>query len=189
MAEEREVVRQRFALRESKRRRWDERLLLRFPRLGYWLTRALARRRPSSNLRRLALRHALRRVLEAANRGDYQAGFALLPPDYKTYPNPELVGLGFDRVYVGPEERLRMQQRWLEVLGDFQQGPGEIVDAGDQVLLLTHMRGTGHESGARFESELAYLFTVVDGHLDHENEFRSHAEALEAAGLSADRAP
>ena len=190
MAEEkREVVRQQFDLRETKRRGWDERLLLRFPRVGYALTRAMIKRRPSSRMRRALLRHALRRALEASNRGDYEAAFALIPPDYETFPNPELAALGFERVYIGAEGRLRLMHKWVDALGDFQQDSGEIVDAGEHVVLLTRMKGTGLGSGAVFESELAYLFAVSEGRLAREDEFRSHAEALEAAGLSRDRAP
>jgi hypothetical protein len=189
MAEEREVVRQRFDLRETTRRRGDERLLLRFPKLGYALTRALTRRPPSSRLRRAVLRHAVRRALEAANRGDYEAAFALIPPWYETHAPPELVGLGFERVYTGPEERLRLQRQWIDTIGDFKQEPGEIIDTGDQVLFLTHMSGAGVGSGAKSEGELVYLITVSEGRLVREDMFRSRAEALETAGLSADRGP
>ena len=140
------------------------------------------------------IRHVVGRAFEAANRGDYEAAFAVLPPGYEAYPNPELIGLGFERVYVGPEERLRFQNQWIDSLGDFQQEPGEIIDAGEKLVVLTRMRGTGLGSGLTFESELGYVLTMSDGRLAREQSFRSHAEALEAAGLQdqvtiPDRAP
>jgi ketosteroid isomerase-like protein len=194
MGKEPEVERQRFDLRETTRRRWDERLLLRFPKLGYALVRTTTRRPPGSRLRRSLLRHAFERALEAANRGDYEAAFALIPPDYEAYPHPDLVGLGFQRVYRGPEERLRFQEEWIEVVGDFKQESGEMIDTGEQLLVLSQMKGAGIGSGAQFESELAYLLTISDGRLAREDSFPSHAEAFEAARLphqvtSPDRAP
>lgn len=184
MAEEGvDVVRQPIALRASRRRRLDERLVLRFPRIAYAVTSGVARLRPSSRIRRAIVRYVWRRVLEAGNRGDYEAAFAVLPPDYETHPPPELVGLGFEPLYRGRDERLRLQLRWMDQLGEFQQEAKEVIDLGDRILLLGWMRGTGLGSGAEFESEVAYAVEFAGGRLSQEHFFRSHAEALEAAGL------
>ena len=72
----------------------------------------------------------------------------------------------------------------MDQLGDFQQEAKEVIDLGDRLLLLGWMRGTGVGSGAEFESELAYLIQIERHRLHRERFFRSHAEALEAAGLS-----
>ena len=183
------VVRQPIALGSAPRRRLDERLVVRFPGLAYALTRALARLPPTSRIRRATIRYVSQRVLEAANRRDWDAAFAILPPEYETHPPEEMVGLGFDSVYRGPEGRLRLQNRWMDELGEFEQEAKEVIDLGDRILLMGWMRGTGLGSGAAFESELAYLVEFSDGRLRHEHFFRSHAEGLEAAGLSAGRAP
>jgi hypothetical protein len=50
-------------------------------------------------------------------------------------------------------------------------------------VLLGRMRGTGRGSGAAFDSEVAYLLTLSGGRVVRERLFRSHEEALEAAGL------
>jgi len=179
-----EIVRQPLNLRETTRRRWDERLILRFPSLAYALTGAVLRRPPRSPVRQTLVRHAFQRALEAANRGDWEAAFALLPPDLETITPPELIGLGLEPVYRGPEGRLRMQLAWLEELGEFRQDTKEIIDVGDRIVVLAHMTGRGLASGAEFVSELAYLVTVSEGRLVREEPRRSHAETLEAAGLS-----
>jgi ketosteroid isomerase-like protein len=131
------------------------------------------------------IRYALRLAIEAANSSDYEAAFALiLSPDYETVTPPELVGLGFEPTYRGREGRLRFQLKWVGELGEFQQETEEIIDCGDRVLLLARMRGSGLSSGAAFDSEVAYLLTISGGRLIREQDFRSHEEALEAAGLS-----
>jgi len=187
------VVRQPIALRQTSRRRLDERLVVRFPGIAYALTRALTRLSPTSRVRQATVRYVARRVLEAANRHDWEAAFAILPPGYETHSPQEFVGLGFKPVYRGPDERLQMQLRWMDELGDFQQETKEVIDLGDRILVLGWMRGTGLGSGAEFESELAYLLEISNGRLSHEELFRSHAEALEAAGvrdqLTTGRAP
>jgi len=147
------------------------------------VTRLVLRRPPGSRLRQVFLRNTFRLVLEAANRGDYEAAFALMPPDYETITPPELVGLGFDPVFRGREGRLRLQQQWIGELSGFENEPEELIDLGDRLLLLGRMRAAGAGSGVRFDSEVAYLITVSDGRMIGEQIFRSHEEALEAAGV------
>jgi hypothetical protein len=190
MAEESvRAVRQRITLGLATRRRLDERLLVRFPAIAYAVTRLLTRLPPTSRIRRATLRYVVTRVLEAANRGDWDAALAILPPEYETHPPAEMIGLGFDPVYRGPEGRLQLQNLWMDQLGEFEQETKEVIDLGGRILVLGWMRGTGLGSGASFESELGYLVFLSNGRLSHEHFFRSHAEALEAAGLSQARIP
>lgn len=161
-----------------------ERLYLRFPGLGDRLTRSVLRRPPGSSVRRTMIRLALRWALESANRGDWEACFAALPPNYETYPPPELVGLGFKSVYLGRDERLGLQLQWMDEWGEFQQEGKELIDLGDWIVLLVWMRGKGLGSGAEFGSELSYVVEIEKDRLRRERFFRSHAEGLEAAGLS-----
>ena len=179
-----EVVRQPLVVRATTRRALDERLALRFPSLRNRVSGMVLRRRPGSWLRRAMVRRSSRLALEALNRGDYEAAFAVVPPDYETITPPELAGLGFEPVYRGRKDRLRFHRAWVAELGDFQQRGEEVVDLGDHFLLLAHMKGTGASSGAEFETEVAYLFTVSAGQLAREQIYRSHKQALEAAGLS-----
>ena len=129
------------------------------------------------------VRLAFRWALEAINRDDRDAAFALLPPDFETVTPPELVGLGLERTYLGREGRLRMQAAWTDELGEFSQEAEELIDTGERIVVLGRMMGTGLGSGAGFDSEVAYVLTVSEGRLAGDHPMRSHAEALEAAGL------
>jgi hypothetical protein len=46
------------------------------------------------------------------------------------------------------------------------------------------MRATGHATQVSLDGELAMLVTYRDGKAITSRDFRSHAEAMEAAGLS-----
>src|SRR5438045_121566 len=111
-----EIVRQQLAVSAASRPRVQEQLFLRLPRVAAFLTRAALRFPPSSWLRQAMIRNAFRIGIEALNRGDYEAGFALVPPDYETITLPELVGLGLDPVYRGREGRLRYHRQWVAEL-------------------------------------------------------------------------
>jgi SnoaL-like domain len=179
-----DVVRQAIAVRVRHRRSLLERLALRIPRLMALVQRVVLRLPPGSRLRRAAVRHWLRLAVEAANRADYEAAFALIvAPDYEVITPPELAGLGFDPAYHGRDGRLRFQHAWVSELGEFQQEAEEVIDCGNRLLLLGRMRGSGLGSGATFDSEVAYLLTISGGLVVREHNFRSHAEAFEAAGL------
>ena len=179
-----EVVRQRLAVRPTSRRRLGERLALCFPRAGALFVRAILRLPPRSRLRRTLVPYSLQLALEAINRGDPEAAFALYPPDCETITNSGLMTLGFDRVYRGREERLRFQREWVAELGEFQQEAKEVIDCGDRILLLVRMKGSGLASRAAFDTDVAYLLTNSGGRPIREQLFRSHEEALEAAGLT-----
>jgi ketosteroid isomerase-like protein len=59
-----------------------------------------------------------------------------------------------------------------------------IVDAGeDNVVVLAHFTATGRTSGVPVAGEQGYVWTVKDGLAVRFRWFRSHREALEAAGV------
>ena len=60
----------------------------------------------------------------------------------------------------------------------------DIRDLGQSVLALGEMEGTGETTRLDVTGELAELVTYRGGKIVHTRDFRSHAEALEAAGLS-----
>lgn len=179
-----EGVRQPIRVRAPSGRTLAERVFVRFPRVGLALARAVLRRPPESGVRRAAVARFSRAIFEAANRGDYQACFALLAPDFEMISPPELVDVGFDPVYHGREGRMRMQLTWMGELGEFRQEPEEVVDLGDRILLLARMTFRGRTSSVGLDSEVSYVLTIVDGRIVREHNFRSHREGLEAAGLA-----
>jgi ketosteroid isomerase-like protein len=58
------------------------------------------------------------------------------------------------------------------------------VDAGDQVVVTTRMRGRGRGSGIEVEARLYEVYTLRGGLIIRMDEFAERAEALEAVGLS-----
>jgi hypothetical protein len=180
-----EIVRQPITVGVSRHRTLLERAALRFPQvIPPLLARASLRLPVRSRLRQAMIRYVFRSGIEAANRGDWEATFmAITSPDYETTVDTDLIGLGFDPVYRGRDGRLRLQYQWLAELGEFRQETEGAIDCGDRLVLLAQMEATGASSGAGFEGEVAYVFTISQGQTIREQVFRSHAEALEAAGL------
>jgi len=63
--------------------------------------------------------------------------------------------------------------------------PVELIDAGDQVVAVAQVTGTGPTSQIAMEArdQFAFLFTIRNGRCVREQAFRNREEALEAAGL------
>ena len=78
------------------------------------------------------------------------------------------------------------RQAWESFKGDMQITVrfDDIRDLGESVLGLGEMKSTGHTTGLNFTGELAQLVTYRDGRTIRVRDFASHAEGLEAAGLS-----
>lgn len=68
---------------------------------------------------------------------------------------------------------------------DFRVRVERFIDAGgDDVVVLARYTASGRGSGVPLEGEQGYVWTVRDGQATRFRWFSSHAEALEAAGLS-----
>jgi ketosteroid isomerase-like protein len=59
----------------------------------------------------------------------------------------------------------------------------ELMDAGDQVVVGSTVRGRGRHSGARTQLTFWQVWTVQNGKFVRGQGFASRAEALEAVGL------
>ena len=182
--ESRNVVRQPIAVRPDSHRRLEERLALRFPGALTFLARSLWRLLPRSRLRAVIVGRALQLGLEATNRGDFEAAFALYHPDVEPIATGKFDALGFDPVYRGREERVRFQQRWIVEWGEFRFEPEAFVDLTDRLLIVGRVRGSGLASGAPIDNDWALLLEITAGRVIREHVFWDRAEALEAAGLS-----
>ncbi len=133
----------------------------------------------------MLLRRSFELGIEAANRGDYAAAFALFHPDYEMNPPASMTGLGaFPASLRDREERVRLERRWREEWGEFRYEPEELLDLGGRVLVLGRMVGSGAGSGVGFNQEWADLFTISRGQVTREQVFFDRAQALEAVGLS-----
>jgi ketosteroid isomerase-like protein len=184
MSEEGEIVRMPMTKTAHPRRRLEERLALRFPRLRDFVARTTWRI-PSANLRRAAMRRLARTCWEAFNRGDLDAAFFLYHPACESIYPPEFTTLGLEPGTHNLEDRMRSQQSVLDEWAEFWFEPEELIDLGDGRFLSSgHMKGTGLSSGAPFETEWVATVTINDGRVIKEEIFVDHAEALQAAGLS-----
>jgi ketosteroid isomerase-like protein len=97
---------------------------------------------------------------------------------------PPFESLGLERLYLGRKARADFQRRWNAEWGDWWFEPEELIDLGDERLLVTgFVNGSGFSSGAVVGNEAAFIFTVSAGQVIREQVFLNHSEALEAAGL------
>jgi hypothetical protein len=107
-----EVVRQAITVRAHTRRRLEEHLALRFPRVVALVARPVFRLPPRSRLRQAYLRRAVQLGFEALNRDDVEAAFAIYHPEVELELPKEFVGLGLDPPDRGREERVSFERRW-----------------------------------------------------------------------------
>ena len=180
-----EIVRQPLALRAHTRRRLEERLALRFPDVLALLVRSVLRLPLRSRLRRASVRRAAQLGFEALNRDDVEAAFVLYHPDVELDLPTDFVGLGLDPPERGREARVNFERKWNAEWGVRRYGFEEIIDLGDDRLLLVgRFKASGPSSGAGFDNEFAEIFTFSAGKIIREQAFIDHAEALNAAGLA-----
>jgi ketosteroid isomerase-like protein len=125
----------------------------------------------------------VRAFLEAFARRDVDSMLALWHTDAEW--RPALTPGGMEgNTYVGHEGA----RRWLAEVAEAWETL-DVIDpsfqsVGDRVLVLARVRARGPESGAEIETELAQLWEIEGGKARRATGFMSHAEALEAVGLS-----
>jgi uncharacterized protein len=125
---------------------------------------------------------AVLRGYQAFNRGDLEAaveGF---------HPQIEWSGPGVlpekREVYRGIEGVRRFWGTWRAEFEDFTVEIEEVIDAGEQVIVMAAVSGTGRGSGAHVRSPtFPHVWTIQDGQTVRMEMLRTRAEALEAAGL------
>jgi ketosteroid isomerase-like protein len=91
-------------------------------------------------------------------------------------------GLG---TYHGYDELRSFFEDWFSTfpLEEWEQDVEEVLDCGEQVVVLTRQRGRGSASGAVAELEYAQVITLRDGKIVRVNVYMDRDLALEAAGL------
>ena len=119
----------------------------------------------------------VRRVFEALKREDLDA----LVEAYD--PQVEIVTLMLG-TYHGPEGARQAIEEGRRSLRGWNLDPNELVDAGDSVIAIAHIRGAGQHSGIALGDLMALSFTIRNGLIIRQQSFRSKEEALEAVGLS-----
>jgi uncharacterized protein len=75
-------------------------------------------------------------------------------------------------------------ERWASVWENLTVTIEEIIDAGEQVVLVAHHRGRGRGSGVEVDTRFYEVYTLRDGKVVRVDEFSERGNALQAAGLS-----
>ena len=86
-----------------------------------------------------------------------------------------------DREYRGREGFDRFMANWLESFDDWSIAVEELIDAGDQVVVILHQRGRSRS--AEVEMRFAHVWTVRDGISTRAEMYADVDEALAAAGV------
>lgn len=122
----------------------------------------------------------IRSGFAAHNKGDLDALAQVYDPDVVF----ETLLLGTHR---GNEAIRLIYEENQKTLSGYDVVPVELIDAGDQVVAVAQVTGTGPESRIAMEDNdrFAFLFTIKNGRVVREQAFRNREEALEAAGLPA----
>jgi ketosteroid isomerase-like protein len=100
--------------------------------------------------------------------------------DFSAYPLADLPTLGRGRDALLTE----VIQTYLSGWRDLRQEITEMVDAGDDVLVVIHETVGLRGSDAVLERDVSHLWTVEDGKWTKWRLYATREEALEAAGLS-----
>lgn len=124
----------------------------------------------------------LLRAHEALNSGDLDAAFEGLRQDFEFIPPPMLPE---SEVYEGPEGLRRLWQRWSATFDNFRIEIEETIDAGDQVIVMAAVAGTGNDSGLEVRTpSFAWVWSFDGDAVARMEAMPNRATALEALGLS-----
>jgi ketosteroid isomerase-like protein len=122
-----------------------------------------------------------REAAAALSAGDVDGYFSYSDQDVVYYTRTDEPDAG---VYHGLEEwRSFFLTSWLTMLEGFRAELEEVIDAGEQTISVTVIRGRGRSSGAEVTEPYVFLRTWREGKTVELREFRTKQEALRAAGL------
>jgi ketosteroid isomerase-like protein len=124
----------------------------------------------------------LRAAYEAFNRRDLDALMALADPDVEVLQDAS-VAPDAD-VFRGREGAARFFATILENFEQLEFEPEEIIDAGDQVVVVAAARGRGKASGAEVAARFTHLWTLREGKAVRAVFYADHEKALADAGLT-----
>jgi hypothetical protein len=180
-----EFVRKPLRIREHTSRTLEQRLALRFPRLATVGFRLVTRLPPGSRVRQAVVWRMVRLAVEAYNRRDLDVVAAAYGPDLEYYPYREFVEAGLaEPVYYGPSGYRAYIEATYDVWGtEVRLYPTELIDLGDRIVLLADMPMRAQASGVLLAQTYAGVSTLKHGRVIRNDDFLSHAEALELVGL------
>jgi ketosteroid isomerase-like protein len=126
----------------------------------------------------------VKRTIEAANRRDIEGVLEEADPEVE-WPHAGFhVALGGEAtVYRGHDGVRKVLQDIYELFDQVEVSVSEIRDLGDRIVVIGDLRGHGAESGADVTTPWGAVVEFQDGKAIRLDDYLSHAEALEAAGL------
>src|SRR3954447_9646708 len=120
-------------------------------------------------------------TIAAFNRGDLDAG-----SDYWSDDLDYRAAQGAPddpRPIHGKEAMRAYVEDWLDTFEDFRGEVIELIDAGDDVIVVMRIGGRAKLSGVETDLTFAAIYTIRDGKIARGREYWTREEALEAAGL------
>jgi ketosteroid isomerase-like protein len=127
----------------------------------------------------------VRRVYEAAARGDTAAVFALYDPDIEWDASRTSRGVMTGRVVHGRDALLKWLREWYEVWETIDDDLEGLIEANDDTIIsIMVQRGRGRASGVEVEDRLATVWTISEGKVTRVVWFPTEEEARQAVGLS-----
>jgi ketosteroid isomerase-like protein len=124
----------------------------------------------------------LRKGYEAMARRDLDAVLPLLDPEVEIHDRAEAPDA---RSYSGHDGAVTALDLSLDAFAGFTLIPERFYDAGDRIVVVLRMEGTGRVSGAPVEDRIAHFWRLGDDGLATAlRVFSDPADALAAAGIS-----
>ena len=122
----------------------------------------------------------LRAGYEAISRGDWDAAFRDLHPDFEMKAADRMASPG---TYRGSEEIRRFFEDLLEAFEDVVVEPEEFFERSNQIVVFVLLRSQPKGSNTAMEIRIGHLWTMRDGKPAQLELFPEREKALEAAGL------
>jgi ketosteroid isomerase-like protein len=180
-----EVVITHLKRRPSRRRRTlDELLIARFPRAFAVASRlGLRLFRPGSKVRRALVARNIRSGWAALGKRDFDLLLARYAPEVEYSADPALMALG---VRGGRRGREGMRTALVDIAAawsDLEMIPHVILDAGERMVVLGRMHGTGATSGVVVEEDFTQVLDFRDGAVVEEHDYRGWDAGLRIVGV------
>jgi len=125
------------------------------------------------------------RLFRGVNRRGHAADLDALVDEYF---DPTVVWEGVDESldrgpFRGRVEVLAHIRSWMETLDAFRSEPEQIIDAGENVVVVQRSHGILKGSNAEVETRFASVWGMRDRKVVSHKQYQHLAEALKAAGL------
>jgi ketosteroid isomerase-like protein len=121
----------------------------------------------------------VRRAVAALNRGDFPAALELIHPEAELDWSRRLLDPAVLRGHADAEQFI---EETFEIFGDVKIEEEEIIDLGEEVIMVGVARFEGRSSGAKVAARAANVWTVHDGKIVRFQLYQDKESALRAVG-------